>query len=600
MNTAQPMYGWKNLPWTTVQRKVFKLQKRIYQASRRNDFQTVHRLQKLLVKSWSARCLAVRKVTQDNLGKRTAGVDGKSQLTEAQRIALVGDLKDLDRKPDPLRRIYIPKSQGEARPLGIPTMRDRAMQALVKLALEPEWEAKFEPNSYGFRPGRSCHDAIEAIFKNIMYKPRFVLDADIKGCFDNINHNALLAKLNTFPTFRRIIRHWLKAGILEGDGFSPTEQGTPQGGVISPLLANIALHGLEQVVMDAFPKETVKAGKTPEYSYKPKVVRYADDFVVMHHHLDVIVKCKNIVQTWLKGMGLELKESKTRITHTLEHHEGRVGFDFLGFNVRQHRVGKTHRRTLSNFGRAGKGVELSFKTIITPSKTAIKRHYEKVAGIIVRHNATSQESLIERLNPVVRGWCNYYKTVVSGRTFNRLDHLMVKRLLRWAYRRHGKVGRRKVVAKYFNPQRNKTRTGRCWDFATPQGLCLYTYADTSIGRHIKVQGNRSPFDGDWLYWSQRLKHYPSGKKRVQTLLKRQQGRCIHCELYFSFGDLLEIHRTKPGSEGGKYAYTNMQLLHAHCHKEVTRTKGIHDKNHVIEEPCELETLTHGSEDKRGG
>ena len=185
MNTAQPMYGWKHLPRTTVQRKVFKLQKRIYQASRRNDFYTVHRLQKLLVKSWSARCLAVRKVTQDNLGKRTAGVDGKSQLTEAQRLALVGDLKDLDRKPDPLRRIYIPKSQGEARPLGIPTMRDRALQALVKLALEPEWEAKFEPNSYGFRPGRSCHDAIEAIFKNIMYKPRFVLDADIKGCFDH-------------------------------------------------------------------------------------------------------------------------------------------------------------------------------------------------------------------------------------------------------------------------------------------------------------------------------------------------------------------------------------------------------------------------------
>ena len=232
MNEVEkPEYGWSDIPWHKLERCVFKLQKRIYKASQRGDVQTTRRLQKLLIKSWCAKCLAVRRVTQDNQGKKTAGVDGFKSLSPKQRLELVSKLR-LSSKVDPTRRVWIPKpAKEEKRPLGIPTMKDRSQQALVKLALEPEWEAKFEPNSYGFRPGRSCQDAIGAIFDAIKYKPKFVLDADIAKCFDRIDHKRLLEKLNTYPTLRRQIRAWLKAGVMDGKKLFTTSEGTPQGGV---------------------------------------------------------------------------------------------------------------------------------------------------------------------------------------------------------------------------------------------------------------------------------------------------------------------------------------------------------------------------------
>jgi RNA-directed DNA polymerase len=271
---ASPLVDWVATDWRKAERSVYRLQKRIFKASSRGETQVVHNLQRKLMRSWAARMLAVRRVTQDNQGKKTAGVDGKLALTTPERIQLVEDLHPKSRqrrKPLPVRRVWIPKpGKQEKRPLGIPTIRDRAEQAFAKQALEPEWEAQFEPNSYGFRPGRSAHDAIGAIFNFLRYKPKYVLDADIQGCFDHINHTALLRKLQTYPAMRRYIQGCLKAGVLEGQTFSPTEEGTPQGGVISPLLANIALHGLETEI-------SRECGLTS--TMRPQVIRYADDFV---------------------------------------------------------------------------------------------------------------------------------------------------------------------------------------------------------------------------------------------------------------------------------------------------------------------------------
>ena len=355
------------------------------------------------MKSWSARCLAVRRVTQDNQGKKTAGVDGVKSITPKARLELVRDLK-VTSKAQPTRRVWIPKpDKAEKRPLGIPTVSDRARQALAKLALEPEWEARFEPNSYGFRPGRSCHDAVEAIFTSICHQSKYVLDADIAKCFDRINHRALLDKLGTFPTLRRAIKGWLKAGVMEGGELFPTTEGTPQGGVISPLLANIALHGLERGIVSAFPR---RSEANHHISGLPTVVRYADDFVILHRDLAVIEQAQQLAAEWLVGMGLELKPSKTRISHTLTEHQGNVGFDFLGFNVRQYPVGKTHSGKTG--GRRPGSKLLGFKTIIRPSKEAIHRQSQAIQAVVRRHRGAPQGALIDHLNPIIRGWSNYY------------------------------------------------------------------------------------------------------------------------------------------------------------------------------------------------
>jgi RNA-directed DNA polymerase len=339
--SKQLMVEWNQVNWRKLERKVFKLQKRIYRASQRGDVKALRKLQKMLMKSWSARVLAVRRVTQDNQGKKTAGVDGVKSLTPKQRFDLVNKIH-LGTKASPTRRVWIPKTgTEEKRPLGIPTMKDRALQALVKLALEPEWEARFEPNSYGFRPGRACHDAIAAIFGAIRYKAKYVLDADIAKCFDRIDQKKLLDKLNTFPTLRRQIKSWLKAGVMDCKELFPTSEGTPQGGVISPLLANIALHGMEYRI-----KEYVGSLKYLDKNKKNRMdsvslIRYADDFVILHKDLTVVQGCQTLIADWLKDMGLELKPSKTRLAHTLNTVENeKPGFNFLGFNIRQFSVGK--------------------------------------------------------------------------------------------------------------------------------------------------------------------------------------------------------------------------------------------------------------------
>ena len=558
---------WNKIPWRKLERYVFKLQKRIYRASSRGDVRAVRRLQKTLMRSWSAKCLAVRRVTQDNQGKKTAGVDGIKSLSPVQRLALVQNLK-LSRKAKPTRRVWIPKpGTEEKRPLGIPTMTDRALQALVKQVLEPEWEAKFEPNSYGFRPGRSCHDAIGAIFLSIRQKAKYVLDADIAKCFDCIDHKALLNKINTFPTIRRQVRAWLQAGVMDGKELFPTSEGTPQGGVISPLLANIALHGIENQVNQAF-RKLYKSGretwfhKKGEHFLPPQLIRYADDFVVIHENLAVVQRCQQIIAEWLKDIGLELKPSKTRISHTLEKYEGNTGFDFLGFNIRQYRVAAEY--SAKNF----KGEAVGFKTLIKPSKEAIKRHVVKVGKIIDAHKSVPQKGLIQHLNPVIRGWANYYSTVVSKETFSEIDHIVYQQLLAWAKRTHPGTPVKGIVRKCW-----QTVGKNHWVFATKESNEITTrllkQAETPIVRHEKVKGEASPYDGNLVYWSTRRKNHPECPKKIAELLRKQKGKCNGCGLHFREDDLLEIDHILPTAQGGKDVTSNRQLLHRHCHDEKT-------------------------------
>ena len=508
--------------------------------------------------------------------QNTAGVDGVKSLSPKKRCELVGQLK-LTRKSKPTRRVWIPKpGKAEKRPLGIPTMYDRALQGAVKAALEPEWEAHFEPNSYGFRPGRSCHDAIKQIKTCIQNKAKYVLDADIAQCFDRINHNELLERLGQQGIVKKQIAAWLKSGVIDQGVFTAISEGTPQGGVISPLLANIALHGLEQIISKEFPRmshtgrETWFHRKGEEFT-TPTIIRYADDFVVFHEDKAVVQRCRGIISEWLQGIGLELKPEKTRLTHTLLpelSEDGKAGFDFLGHHIQQFLVGKYQSPKKTT------GKVLGYKTLITPTKKASKVHQEKIKSIVLKHRSSPQLALISELNPVIRGWANYYsnsdiKTVGES---SRQDFLTYLKLRRWAKRRcKGKTNA--GHQKYWHSQ-----GGRNWVFSTgteanSARLELHSDVACSSTSYVKVKGDKSPYDGDLVYWSTRMGHHPEMPNREALLLKQQRGRCTHCGLNFREDDLLEVDHKIPTSLGGKDEWKNLQLLHRHCHDVKTASDG---------------------------
>jgi len=498
--------AWEQVDWRSHEEQVRRLRCRIFQAVKNGNLATARNLQRLMLRSWSNTLVSVRQVTQRNTGRKTAGVDGQVALTSHARaeVAVQVHATRDSWQPAPVRRVYIPKAgdTNKMRPLGIPVIMDRCHQARVRNALEPEWEARFEPRSYGFRPGRGCHDAIESLFQTLCGKAKrvWILDADLAGAFDNIDHEHLLKTIGDFPA-RRMIAGWLRAGIFEvGQGFSPTGVGTPQGGVISPLLLNIALHGLEGAAGVRYQTGRYAGEVT---STSPTLTRYADDLVVCCHSRQQAEQVKTKLAAWLALRGLAFNEAKTRIVRL-----DQGGFEFLGFDLRRYPNGKL---------------------LIKPSAKAIKRFRERLAREFRALRGANVAAVLAKIVPITRGWVAYYRTVVSSRVFHALTNYLWKLTYKWASWSHPNKPKRWIIKRYFG-KFNKFRNDH-WVFGDRDtGAYLTKPSWTDIVRHTLVKGGASRDDPELAgYWAQRRRKVkPPLDTYTVRLLSKQDGRCTLC------------------------------------------------------------------------
>lgn len=535
---------WQATNWQAASENVRRLQARIVKAEKAGRQGKVKALQRLLTHSFSGKAMAVKRVTE-NEGKKTAGVDGIFWNTPEKKMAAVGSLKQRGYKPLPLKRVYIPKSNGKRRPLGIPTMKDRAMQALYLLALDPVAECRADPNSYGFRKERSCADAMARCFQTLAKRDRaeWVLEGDIKACFDQISHEWLLTHV---PMDTAILRKWLKAGYMQKRAFYETESGTPQGGIISPVLANIALDGLEKVLRLKYPL----TGKGGWQGRKQKVnlVRYADDFVITGASKQLLeTEVKPTVEAFLRERGLELSQEKTVITHIAE------GFDFLGQNVRKY-----------------EGV-LRTK----PSKRNVKAFLSGVRGVLKANKQETSYRIVLLLEPKIRGWTNFHRHAASKRTFSRVDNALFQALWRWARRRHPNQKHSWIARRYFGTQgsHNWCFFGVSQGKEGPQKVWLSIPSHTRIVRHTKVKGEANPYDPAWeVYFEERLglkmASHLRGRRQLSRLWKEQQGKCPVCQQLITRETGWHNHHLTPRVYGGADRSDNRVLVHPECHKQV--------------------------------
>ncbi len=538
---------------------VFGMQKRLDKAVANNDTDKIRILFNILLKrSHAVKVLAVWKITYRNKGKNTAGIDGIAipknatrEETDKIRFRLL-DLINISQTPKTIRRVYIPKANGKKRPLGIPTIQDRIIQEIIRIALDPISEFHAHDNSFGFRTKRSCQDAQETLFRYLANSNRkvYVLEGDLENCFGHISHRHITNTLRFWKVPKyvvRIIKAMLKSKILENGVITDTLEGTPQGGVLSPMLSNIALTSFDWYVSELFGNVSRHGGK---HTVSP-MIRYADDFVILCKSKTEAKQMKEWISQYLhREIGLTLSGEKTKISHI------KKGFNFLGFNFKKHPK-KYNAKDLKDY-----------KLLIRPQKEKIIGQLQSCKEVIDNNKQSTQEGLIRLLNPKIRGWGNYYQHVNSKKVFSTFDHFMWWKVYRWARRRHSNKGKKWIINKYFM-KRSKGKT----NYFRTESVSLYRLSEIPIQRHIKIsKGKRVYNSDDTVYWDKRDRKmmYQKLYRKHHNAFKKQKGNCPQCNSLLRPEDAIHLHHVKPKHSGGTDKQSNLRLLHAECHRDVHR------------------------------